>query len=133
MLCCGPAPHVGVLLALSLSVVFYEIYAGGDPWNYWRIMAPTVPLLIALVVSAAATVSRRIVETRAVKARLRHDAGIRSENALGALIALMTLLCILAAEWRFLPEFALYKSAYQILDNKRNVNMALAISDTHHR
>ena len=41
-----------LLLALVLSTIIYQIWVGGDPWAYWRMMAPLIPLLFILSISS---------------------------------------------------------------------------------
>lgn len=43
----GRPPRRWPLLVLSVSVAtwLYQVWAGGDAWPYWRLLAPTVPLV----------------------------------------------------------------------------------------
>jgi hypothetical protein len=47
-----------LVFALPCSVTLYQVWVGGDPWFYWRILAPYVPLLFILVVEALADLTR---------------------------------------------------------------------------
>ena len=37
-----------MLFATALLYVFYQVWVGGDAWNYWRMVTPIVPLIIIL-------------------------------------------------------------------------------------
>ena len=50
----------GLLLGCVLSVVAYQVWVGGDPWFYWRILAPYVPLAWILAGEAFADLNRRV-------------------------------------------------------------------------
>jgi hypothetical protein len=41
-----------LLLALVIASIVYQIWIGGDPWAYWRMMAPLIPLLFVLGISS---------------------------------------------------------------------------------
>ena len=51
-------PEKLVLLLLLLAAIFYQIYIGGDAWNFWRIMAPAVPGVLLLNIVALVVVWR---------------------------------------------------------------------------
>lgn len=102
-----------LFLALTAVAVLYEVRVGGDAWNYWRIMAPTVPLLLIAVIACATALSDR----------LGHAPRLR----IAVLIAL-TLLGLLTANWRFLPQLSLQQPAYEVPEVQDHVDMAVAIS-----
>lgn len=37
-----------MLFTAALLYVFYQVWVGGDAWNYWRMVTPIVPLIIIL-------------------------------------------------------------------------------------
>jgi len=42
-----------ILLLMSfLSTIIYQIWVGGDPWPYWRIITPTIPIFIVLCLAS---------------------------------------------------------------------------------
>jgi hypothetical protein len=49
---CVPRPRKTNLLLLGVFVAAfgYQVWVGGDPWPYWRILAPTIPLLLIVFV-----------------------------------------------------------------------------------
>ena len=40
-----PRKWKALFLGMALSTMAYQVWVGGDPWPYWRIMAPTFPLV----------------------------------------------------------------------------------------
>ncbi len=46
--------RIGALLvSIPFTLVAYQIFVGGDPWPYWRILAPSIPLLLVAFVYAS--------------------------------------------------------------------------------
>ncbi|MCC7119258.1 MAG: hypothetical protein IT310_12095 [Anaerolineales bacterium] len=43
-----PARQKFYLFGFFLISFVYQIYVGGDPWTYWRILAPTMPFMLIL-------------------------------------------------------------------------------------
>jgi len=108
-----------VLFSLFGVSVLYQIYVGGDPWNYWRIMAPSMPLLLLLCVNAAWSLSERFWIL--VKPLINFPTG-------SVVIALMSL-CLAAVNFRFLQEITLQVAPYLVDRNARSVNTAIALND----
>ncbi len=50
--------HTSLLFALVLASIGYQVYVGGDPWLYWRMTAPFMPLVFVLVLAAVARIPR---------------------------------------------------------------------------
>jgi hypothetical protein len=102
-------PRTLLLFAIAASSVAYEIYVGGDPWNYWRLMAPAMPLLFVLVISAIT--------------RLSSDAHFRRD----AIAAVCTIAVVLSANVRFIPEIGLVRRPYLTAKNAEDINTALIL------
>jgi hypothetical protein len=49
-----------LLVALFLASVAYTVWIGGDAWRMWRLIAPTVPLALAIAVEEAAAVESAV-------------------------------------------------------------------------
>ncbi|HSR34128.1 MAG TPA: hypothetical protein VLY63_26475, partial [Anaerolineae bacterium] len=47
-----PSLQKAYLSAFLLAALAYEMYAGGDYYNYWRFMAPAIPLVLVVVLHA---------------------------------------------------------------------------------
>jgi len=100
--------RTALLMSMVLVAIGYEVYVGGDPWNYWRIMAPAMPLALLLAVIA---VSRGIT----VGMRPRVPGTLTAP----ALIVAATVTIVLSASVRFLPEISLARKPYLAENNRR--------------
>ncbi len=40
------------LASFVFAAIAYQVWVGGDPWNYWRIMSPAMPAVFVLFVQA---------------------------------------------------------------------------------
>lgn len=40
-----------LFFSIMLALIGYQIYVGGDAWNYWRIVCPAVPLLFIAIIN----------------------------------------------------------------------------------
>ena len=90
------------LLALVVILhIVYQIWTGGDPWPYWRMLVPAMPALFVLVVLGLDWLTARL------PARLSSNLG-----QLGAL-ALAAFSLGLAVQ-PFAPELVLRKGAYHV-------------------
>jgi hypothetical protein len=100
----------GLLLSMLLAAIGYQIYVGGDPWAYWRMLAPAMPLALALFILSLYILLR----PNAARARW-------------AAIWGLTLLGLAGANYQFLPELALLKRPFTAPENEANVNTALLL------
>jgi arabinofuranosyltransferase len=104
-------PRSLLLFAIAVSSVAYEIYVGGDPWNYWRLMAPSMPLAFVLVISA--------IDRLSAVGRVHRN----------ALAAGCTIAVVLSANVRFLPEIGLVRRPYLTAKNAEDINTALVLDE----
>ncbi len=108
-----------LLLSLFLSTVAYQIYVGGDPWNYWRMMSPTIPLLGILFIG---------MMDNALRSQSGHRQVLR-KYSLDTQIALISALAILVVNAYFLPEILFLERPFYVSANQHNVNIALALEE----
>jgi len=116
-------PEKLLLLSLGSTACAYQVYTGGDPWPYWRIMLPGVPALFAL--SSHAT----ILVARAVRRAYAFRRSRCPESAAPAVGLTLILSCawLVTANARFLPEMSFRERPYQVADNEINVNTSVAL------
>jgi hypothetical protein len=114
-----------LLLTLFASAVAYQIWVGGDPWEYWRIPAPTLPLLIVVFTSGALALSRRLVSLLPDSA-----VGRWHETRLTALFCLLLSAgAALSLNWYFRQEVTLSTVPYTTRQNGININIAVALDE----
>jgi hypothetical protein len=118
-----------LLLTIAYSAIFYLIYIGGDAWNYWRITAPAMPLLMILFIDAGVKIIRILYNLPAFIAS-RLDRPIVTIRFLPqVMIICLVLLGLLTVNWRFLPEMSLVISnPYQTKNNSGNINLSILIN-----
>lgn len=106
-----------VLLSVLIVVGFmYQIWVGGDPWPYWRMITPFVPLLMILAMDAVYRITTLFFGLCRVK------------NYSIVFIGLFGY-AVFYADRQFLPEQLFVRPIYQVVDNQRNVNFAIALKD----
>ena len=108
-----------LLLTLFLSSLGYQIYVGGDPWNYWRMMSPTIPLLGILFIGFVSY----SIRSQSGKTHLLKRYGPKTQ---ATLIVLISLLVVNAY---FLPEALFLDRPFYVSANEHNVNIAVALRE----
>jgi hypothetical protein len=117
-----PRRSTGLLVAIFGAAVAYQVWVGGDAWNYWRFFAPSVPLLVLSSIVQLRTVLRNRTERAplgqwSLAPRLREN--------------MVVLAVLVIAFWHlnaaFLPEMLLRALPYDVSFNQRAVNVGLAL------
>jgi hypothetical protein len=107
-----PGRWVALPVALFGTAVVFQVWVGGDAWDYWRFLAGSVPLLVL----TAATEARALV---AGSLRRRQD--------------LVVLALLLAMAWRsnarFAPEIAFASPVHDVEGNWRAARVGLALRE----
>jgi len=120
------SPRKLLLAALVLASLTYEIYVGGDPWRYWRIMAPTVPLASLLALQALAGLARALSRSPAFDAYFGKRPLIPAAQAL---VLVGALLMMRFADVTFWKEVKFIDRPYTAYSNGVGVNIALGLRD----
>ncbi len=107
--------HKAYLLGLFIVSILYQIYVGGDAWQYWRIMAPTMPLLFILFLLAGMEFVKLIPSAPGM-----------TKNGLLIVLSLAGLYIMNA---RFMREFLLIDLPYQNDYARAHVETAIAINE----
>ncbi len=106
----------GAAFAAIVLLAGYQVAVGGDPWPYWRILTPAVPLALIAFARVALRALADGSWAAATPRRLRVAiAGVAVAVMVGWL------------DQPFLPEITMARRAYQYEANRDNVNVALAI------
>ena len=117
-----------LLLSIICSAIGYQVYIGGDPWNYWRIMSPSMPLAIVLFISAINDIVFVMLRTKTLRVYFLRNPIFPRKHITEFLVISLTLIGLLSANWRFLIEISLLRKPYQAQANQDNVNTAIALS-----
>lgn len=110
-----------LLFLLILSAIGYQIYVGGDPWSYWRMMSPTIPLMGILFIGA--------VNTGIRAQKNRKSINLKFLKSLEAQTSFIILLGALVANAYFLPEALFLERPFYVSANEHNVNIAVALGE----
>ncbi|MBC7879001.1 MAG: hypothetical protein H7Y59_17655 [Anaerolineales bacterium] len=103
------------LFGFFLVSVIYQIYVGGDPWDYWRIMAPAMPFLFILFFKGCIDVLQRFPK-------------VSHELAFTVLLFALTLGGEFLMDFRFLREMSFLNYPYKNGSAQKHVNIAIAIN-----
>jgi hypothetical protein len=103
------------LFGFFLISIIYQVYVGGDPWPYWRIMAPTMPFVFILFISAFSETQEKI----SVKL---------SPSTFHFLLLTFTIIGVYSVNSRFLPELALQEFPFNNKASHDHIDDAIAIN-----
>lgn len=117
-----------LLISIVFSSIGYQVYVGGDPWTYWRILSPSMPLLFVLFICAIAASVNTLFSANVVNDFFNRNSKFPRRHVAEACIVLLILTGLLSANYKFLPEMSLSAKPYQADANQRNVNTAIAIT-----
>lgn len=106
-----------MLLAVICAAIGYQVYVGGDPWPYWRMMAPVAPLLIVLTIGSMSVIMQRgLYGSATLSTRLTQIA-----------VTVVFGMALVLANWTFKYEILFLAKPYQTEANLENVNTALIL------
>lgn len=103
------------LAAFMILAIAYQIYAGGDPWENWRLLSPAMPGIFILAAKGAARIVALL--PRAVANRY----------AAGGAIALLAFGALIQTDQPFLPDMTVRGPTSAAIANRVNTNTAIAI------
>ncbi len=109
------------LFGFFLVSVIYQIYVGGDSWDYWRIMAPTMPFLFVIFISSLSEFfefkGSKVFEVSKVS------------KVKNIFLVSLSLIGIFIADNRFMDEFLLRDLAYQNNYARAHIETAIALNE----
>ncbi|MBL8078034.1 MAG: hypothetical protein JNM55_08745 [Anaerolineales bacterium] len=111
-----PSKQKFYLFGFFLISISYQIYVGGDPWTYWRIMAPTMPFVFVLLVSTC----EEILNLTSIK-----PPGL----IYPFLLIAITLAGLYKADSRFLKEMSMQELPFDVEVAHKNIESAIAINE----
>jgi arabinofuranosyltransferase len=120
--------HKLLLLSIVFSTIGYEVYVGGDPWIYWRIMSPAMPLLTILFISAANAIILALSSTQAFKVYFFRNPIVPEKSIIPLLVIGLTLVGLLSTNAQFMPNIPLLIRPWETRANEIHVNTAIALN-----
>ena len=103
---------------LFATSVLYQIYVGGDPWLYWRQMAPYVPYLYFIIIPYLID----LTQARENNTQLTH-----TKKPTVITTGLLAILILLSNQ-SFYRELFLLTRPFQVKNNEYNVNTAIILN-----
>jgi arabinofuranosyltransferase len=110
-----------MIVSLFVAMLAYQIYIGGDAWDYWRMPAPLIPLLLLLVLRGLHVLLGGLQSSPIF--------GLLGRNQSRAIVVLLLFGIIWSVNSRFLREATLIDKAYQVDMNTVNTRAAVALRD----
>lgn len=110
-----------LFLMLFLSVSAYQWYVGGDPWPYWRIMAPYIGLLLLASIDLIETIIQLMTRTLPNS----KQAWLKRMGSYQAVALLLWFMLLLGLNGKFLSEIYFQERPYSVLYNLSNVQTGL--------
>lgn len=104
------------LFSFMLAAIFYQIYVGGDPWPLWRMLAPAMPALFILVITAGFEIAERW------RLLLTH------KYLATAFVLLFTVIPLAVTDLPFASDISVRGPTSAAIANRVNTNTALAIN-----
>jgi hypothetical protein len=122
-------PWKALFVALLGATVAYQIWVGGDPWPYWRMLAPAMPLLLGVsAVVHLAEIARQDNRRQGTHARPRLRVGTRQPLVRALALSLLWLGFLVPANAQFWPELVFYVNPYYADDDAYSVRIAVALN-----
>ncbi len=117
-----------LLLSVIVAAIAYQVYIGGDVWNYWRIPAPAMPLAIILDLDVIVFTAGKLANGLASGiAWLRPHQSYATGSVM--LLALASMLVVVrSADTRFFSQMLIRENPYEVDDNRDNVNTAIVLN-----
>jgi arabinofuranosyltransferase len=118
-----------VLLFVIVLAIIYQIYVGGDAWNYWRILAPAIPLAMILAIDALIVAMSITINTLVSINRTFHTPTYLRESFVVLFVTLFMYTGVVSANYRFFGEIDLHVKPYHTPGNKTDVDTSVALND----
>ena len=117
-----------LLISIVFSAIGYQVYVGGDPWNYWRIMSPSMPLLTVLFLCTTNAIALAISRNKAFRVYFFRNPILPEKFMLQILAVSFVLIGLRSANVDFLRQISLLDKPYQTGANQGNVNTAIVLN-----
>src|SRR3972149_9104778 len=111
-----------IFFLLFLSSCFYQIFVGGDSWNYWRFLVPAMPFVFILASAEIVQVGRYILNNNLLKK-------IKTQLLMPIFCILVTVGVIFGHNNRFLKQMVFKEGIYSVEYNVINTVYALRLKE----
>ena len=108
-----------MLVLVFAALLVWQVWVGGDPWRYWRMMAPAMPLLLMVLIDDLWWLAGKVGE--------RLPSQPLGERLAAVLVVVAFVGAMIPVNERFWPEMNLSRDAYTVPDNQVNLEKSLLI------
>jgi arabinofuranosyltransferase len=115
------------LASVFVVVVCYQVWIGGDSWDYWRLLSPAVPIVLVLGAHEIFTALKSVSDTEGFRRYFFRNPVLLRRSIPGVLACLLMLVVLVSVNSRFLLEIAMLQKPYEAELNSNRVNKGLAI------
>jgi arabinofuranosyltransferase len=116
-----------LLVSVFATLVCYQVWAGGDPWEYWRMLSPAVPILLVVGTHEILRAMQAVFASEGFQRYSLRNPIIPRRYVPVVVVCLLVGGMLWSVNSRFLPEITMLQEAYQMGLNNNRVNTALAI------
>ena len=116
-----------LLAGVFVAALLYQIWTGGDAWDFWRIPSPTMPLMLVLAAREIFRVVAAVSDTEGFRGYFARNPVAPRRDVLGLVSALTVLAVLCVVNFRFLPEITMQRYAEDQELNEERMNVALAL------
>ena len=115
------------LVSVFVVLVCYQVWAGGDFSNYWRLLSPVMAIMLVLGVHEILMALQYLSERAGVRRDFPSNPGFLQRYVVGLLACELVLGMLWSVNSRFLPEIAMLRDFDQVRTNEGRINIALTI------
>jgi hypothetical protein len=107
--------------------VCYQVWAGGDFSNYWRLLSPVMPIMLVLGAHEILMALQYLSERAGLQRHFPASPTFPWRYVLGFLACALVLGMFWSVNSRFLPEIAMLRDFNNVRANEERINIALTI------
>jgi hypothetical protein len=118
-----------LLLTIAMAAICYQIWVGGDPWLYWRMLSPAMPLVLLLFVHEILLIVDYAADIAIFERYfLRNPILSRQHVPVFLVLSLTLTVHILRANAGFISEMTLLQKPYTTGALNSQINVAIALA-----
>jgi len=124
-----PQKEAFLLVLIAAALFGYQIWIGGDPWRYWRIPAPAMPLLLAVSIPAILDLAFALRRPGVLHGPGSRNTGRLAALPWGAWVALLAGIVLTSINAQFWSQALLIARPATADFNEEDVNIALSLRE----
>ncbi|MEM7533908.1 MAG: hypothetical protein AAF639_17110 [Chloroflexota bacterium] len=118
-----------LLAMIILATLGYQVWAGGDPWQYWRMLAPVMPLILMLLVYELLWMIEVLAKTHFFQKYMLRRPVVNVQLMKTIMFIVVVFLFVLQTNNAFRREIAFISRPYKVEAHRGNVDIAIALQN----